>query len=246
LSSRPAAEIRAITLDVGDTLIKAAPSVGEIYAAVCREHGVSLEPERCNRVFEIVWRKRSVTDGNGRDRFTSSERGEDGYWQDLVTEVMAECGVDADDVPDLAAFREAFASPASWRIYDDVHDALRRLADRGYPLAVLSNWDSHLPRLLDRLDLQDHFAGVYVSALEGVEKPDRRFFRIAASGLGIEPSAVLHVGDRLREDYEGARAAGMHALWLDRRGNGEAAGDRIDPSHVISGLHGIEAWLGGA
>lgn len=245
MSSPRSADIRAVTLDVGDTLIQATPSVGEIYAGVCRSHGVDLDPDRCNQVFENVWRKRSVQRPPGRDRFSSGDRGEEGYWADLVAEVMGECQIRPVEVPPISAFRDAFASPSSWKVFDEVPGALARLEAAGYRLAVISNWDSQLPGLLRRLDLHRYFSHVFVSALAGVEKPHPDFFDMAAEEMDASPAEVLHVGDRLREDYEGARNAGMQALWLDRRGNGDAAGDRIEPTHVIPDLSGAVSWLAG-
>ncbi len=244
MSSRPADAIRAITFDVGDTLIRATPSVGHIYSRVCARHGLSLDVERCNRVFEQTWKARSVTGAPDRDRFTSAERGEEGYWEDLVQDVMTACGVAPGAIPPIGAFREAFASPESWVVFDDVDAALSGLAKLGYDLAVVSNWDSHLPRLLDRLNLERHFRRVFVSAIEGVEKPHARFFALASAGLEAAPGEILHVGDRLREDYEGAREAGLAALWLDRHGHESEAGSRVEPSHVIRSLSEVATWLG--
>ncbi len=244
MSSRPADAIRAITFDVGDTLIRATPSVGHIYSRVCARYGVSLDVERCNRIFEQAWKARSVTGTPERDRFSSAERGEEGYWEDLVQDVMGSCGLAPGAIPPISAFREAFASPESWVVFDEVDAALSGLAKLGYDLAVVSNWDSHLPRLLGRLDLGRHFRRVFVSAIEGVEKPHARFFALASAGLETAPEEILHVGDRLREDYEGAREAGLAALWLDRHGHEREAGSRVEPAHVIRSLSEVASWLG--
>ena len=52
------------------------------------------------------------------------------------------------------------------------------------------------------------------------EKPHSRIFTAALDRLHLRPVRVLHVGDRLRHDVEGARAVGMRALLLDRGGEG--------------------------
>lgn len=239
----PAERIRAVTFDVGDTLLSAAPSVGHIYSGVCARSGVELDPERCNGVFEEVWKRRAVTGAAGGDRFSAASRGEEGYWEDLVAEVMAACGVESHRVPPIAAFRAAFASPESWRVYDEVPAILASLRGSGYELAVLSNWDSQLPLLLRRLGLHQHFTKIFVSATAGVEKPAGRFFEMAAGRMGASPGEVLHIGDRLREDYFGAVQAGMSALWLDRRGNGTGREIGVDPAHVIRSLSGVVRWL---
>jgi putative hydrolase of the HAD superfamily len=244
LSSRPADAIRVVTFDVGDTLIRARPSVGHVYAGVCARHGIDLDVDLCNRAFERAWKDRSVRRPAGRDRFSGADRGEEGYWEDLVRDVMTSCGLATQSIPAIGAFREAFASPGSWAVFEEVDASLTRLAALGYDLAVVSNWDSHLPTLLGRLDLGRHFKRVFASALAGVEKPHARFFELVSEELEAAPEEILHVGDRLREDYEGARAAGMAALWLDRHGHGREAGSRVEPAHVIHDLSEIERWLG--
>jgi FMN phosphatase YigB (HAD superfamily) len=63
----------------------------------------------------------------------------------------------------------------------------------------------------------------------GHEKPDRRIFDAATSlltstlakdgqGITSDDFEKLYVGDDLEKDYEGAEAAGWHAVLLDRNG----------------------------
>ena len=112
--------------------------------------------------------------------------------------------------------------------------ALDRLAARGVALAVVSNWDERLPRLLAALGLAERFAAIVVSAEVGVEKPHRRIFEIAAERLGVAPGRIVHVGDRRLEDVEGAEAAGLRALWLDRGGGGDLADLAALPERIAA------------
>lgn len=211
-SDRP----RAVTFDLGGTLIRATPSVGAIYARVCADHGIDIDPVQCNRAFEVAWGTRTGLPG-GRDRFSGSPGGEDGWWRRIVVEVLEACGVQSSRAPEVSFFRRAFAAPSAWQIYDDVPATLRSLRSQGLRLAILSNWDSTMQRLMQNLDLTGHFDVLICSAIEGVEKPERSIFERASAHLGVPPGEILHVGDLVREDYEGARAAGMRALWIDRR-----------------------------
>jgi putative hydrolase of the HAD superfamily len=113
---------------------------------------------------------------------------------------------------------DAFADPALWHVFPEVAEALERLRTRSLRLAVVSNWDSRLPALLDRLELTGFFDEVLVSALEGVEKPGTEIFRRAAQRLGVDPARCLHVGDSPLDDYRGAESAGMRAVLIDRAG----------------------------
>jgi putative hydrolase of the HAD superfamily len=94
-------------------------------------------------------------------------------------------------------------------------------------LLVVSNWDSTLPRLLERLELAPFFDGVVVSAVFGASKPSRAIFDEAVRRAGVPHADVLHVGDSLVDDYHGARAAGLHALLVDRAGRAPEGSEAI-------------------
>jgi putative hydrolase of the HAD superfamily len=103
-------------------------------------------------------------------------------------------------------------------VFDDVWPALDALAARGVRLAVISNWDERLEPLLRRLELHRRFETVVVSCAVGATKPAPAIFQQALRRLGLPAGAVLHVGDGEREDWAGARGAGLTAVLLQRAG----------------------------
>lgn len=138
----------------------------------------------------------------------------------------------------FARLARHFREPGVWAVYPDVLPALEALAAREIPLAVVSNWDSHLPRLLALRGLSRFFRTVSVSAIEETGKPDAEIFRRTCERISVSAGQALHVGDSLRDDYEGARAAGLHALLLDR-------GDRhADVAERIASLAELPARIG--
>jgi putative hydrolase of the HAD superfamily len=68
---------------------------------------------------------------------------------------------------------------------------------------------------------------VAVSAIEETGKPDPEIFHRVCARLDLPARECLHVGDSRREDYEGARAAGLTALLLDREGRHPDVAERI-------------------
>ena len=74
--------------------------------------------------------------------------------------------------------------------------------------------------LSEKIGLTREVEFLMVSSLEGVAKPDPTIFERALARAGVAPHEALHVGDSLREDYLGARAAGLSALLLERHGPG--------------------------
>jgi putative hydrolase of the HAD superfamily len=104
-------------------------------------------------------------------------------------------------------------------VYPDVVPALSDLRDRGLRLVAVSNWDYALPRVLDRCGLDGWLDGTVTSAGAGARKPDPAIFAAALELAGTGPDEALHVGDTPEEDVEGARAAGIRSLLIDRTGN---------------------------
>jgi putative hydrolase of the HAD superfamily len=226
--------IRAVFFDAGATLLFPDPPVHSVYAREFASDGCAASPEALAEALDGAWawiRTEGKTDRYG------GVRGEPEFWKSFLSRVRA--SLDGGAVSDAAFARLArhFRSAGSWAIYDDVLPTLGALSGRGLRLGVVSNWDSHLPTLLQDLGLSSSFQALVVSAIEETGKPDRDIFLRACARLGVSPEEALHVGDSLAEDYEGARGAGLCSLLLDRHGRYPAVADR-----VVS-LNEIAAWL---
>ena len=83
------------------------------------------------------------------------------------------------------------------------------------PVAVLSNSEGRLAELVEELGWSAHFLAIADSGRLGVEKPGRAIVAWTAERLGAPLAAVVHVGDSLAADVEGALAAGMRAVWFN-------------------------------
>jgi putative hydrolase of the HAD superfamily len=116
---------------------------------------------------------------------------------------------------------EALMGALRFRAFDDAAPALAELRARGLRLVVCSNWDCSLPDVLAGVGLFELVDGVVASATAGVAKPEPSIFRVALAAAGCEADEAVHVGDSATDDVAGARAAGVHALLLDRSGGGD-------------------------
>jgi putative hydrolase of the HAD superfamily len=156
------------------------------------------------------------------------------WWKFIVNEVFR----DHMEFDDFDAFfqhlYERFAETACWRLYDDVVAVLQDLKLRGHRLAVISNWDSRLPSLLDQLNISEYFETVVVSALVGYEKPHPGIFRIALERTGLNPTEVLYIGDDPVLDYQAAVNVGIRALDLDRYDRFGPHQDRITSLNEVA------------
>jgi HAD superfamily hydrolase (TIGR01549 family) len=123
---------------------------------------------------------------------------------------------------------EEMMAAIRFRAYRDAAPALAELRALGVRLVCVSNWDYSLPDVLARVGLADELDGVVTSAAAGARKPDPRLFEAALEVAGCAADEALHVGDTPTEDVEGARAAGIRALLIDRDGGGD-----IESLHAI-------------
>jgi putative hydrolase of the HAD superfamily len=111
-----------------------------------------------------------------------------------------------------------FLDHRSYELYDDALPVLRELKDRGFKIGITSNWESWLSELLVAKNLSDLVDFAAISGVVGFEKPDRRLFEEAIRAADLPAGAMLHVGDSLVADVQGAMAAGLRAILLDRGG----------------------------
>jgi putative hydrolase of the HAD superfamily len=100
-------------------------------------------------------------------------------------------------------------------VYDEVPEALARWRAQGLRLAVVSNFDQRLERLLAAFDLLGWMDVVILSSRAGAAKPSPQPFQLALDQLGLEPRQAWHIGDS-PEDEAGARAAGLPCLLVRR------------------------------
>lgn len=217
--------IEAVTLDATRTLFEPRDLGGE-YARVLARHGLDRPASDWAAAVVTTWREFACSADPGHDRFAAHPGGARGFWRRFVERAAALVGAAPPSAFAAAELYDRFARAAAWRVYDDVEPGLSSLAASGVRMAVVSNWDERLPRLLDELGLAPRFAAVVVSSEVGVEKPHPRIFEVALERLRSRAERTIHVGDAALEDVEGARAAGLHALRLDRRGGGDLA--RLD------------------
>jgi HAD superfamily hydrolase (TIGR01549 family) len=117
---------------------------------------------------------------------------------------------------DRATAREALLGAIRFEPFEDAPPVLAELRSRGLRLVVVSNWDCSLPDVLARVGLLDLVDEVIVSAVVGVAKPDQRIFGAALEAARCEPGEALHVGDSFENDVQGAEAAGIRAVLLER------------------------------
>ena len=218
--------IRAVLFDLGGTLVDERDFAG--WAELARKVLLDLTPD------DLAHAYAEVEEEVDRDPATAREAPEllvDRYWSRLLT-VASGRPVGPETAARFVEARRASERERPLPVYSDVRRCLDRLEAERRRLGVVSNSSSEarVRRILDQAGIVRYFDRVVSSGTEGVRKPDPEIFRRAVARLDVAPHEALYVGNLPRTDALGARAAGLHSVWLHRDGTG--LGD--DPPEITS------------
>ena len=206
--------LRAVFLDIGDTIIRANPSWEGVYKLALDEYGISISLEGLRDALRRAYHHGGYGFEGGFDATpeTSFRR-----TMEMDQRALGELGIT--DLPEdfYRRLSEAFLLVSSWHIFPDAVPALEEMRGRGLVLGAVSNWVWHLPELLHSLQLVAHFDFIAVSSRIGFEKPHAGIFRHALAEAEVAPGEAIHVGDHLDADVAGARSVGIDAVLIDRR-----------------------------
>lgn len=227
--------IRAVTFDAADTLIRVRWVPGQFAVDCAIELGIALDEgparEKYERLLAGRWTEyRQIN--RTRDHALCRQ-----FWVDLTRDWLfqLERAHELPRVMDIADRKLYGGEGEIFSLFDDVRPALELLRDRGVKLAVISNWDYSLHRIIHSLGAREWFDEVVASLEEGIEKPEPEIFGIALERLGVSADDAVHVGDHPVDDIQGARGAGMRSILIDRSGAG--------PNGSIASLNQLDEVL---
>jgi REG-2-like HAD superfamily hydrolase len=212
-SSNP--PLRAVFLDIGDTVMRPNPSWEHVYAMGFEEFGVNVDIDELHAALRRAYHH------GGWGMEGGFEPNEETSFQRTVAidaAAIAEMGLQPMPEAFYRRLSELFLVTSHWHIFPDAYPTLEALQARGLIVGAVSNWVWNLPELLHALDLVRHFDFIAASARVGFEKPHPRIFQWALDKAGVEPAAVVHVGDHVDADVEGAHGVGIDAVLIDRVG----------------------------
>jgi putative hydrolase of the HAD superfamily len=226
-ATRP--KLRAVFLDIGDTIMRPNPSWEAVYAIAFREFGVDVEIGDLYAALRRAYHHGGWGIDDTDVGFEPTEESSFRRTVEIDAAAIAQLGLDPMPEAFYRRLAELFLVTSHWHIFPDAYPALGALQKRGLTVGAVSNWVWNLPELLHALDLVQHFDFIAASSRIGFEKPHRRIFEWALEQAKADAGEVIHVGDHLVADIEGARAVGIDGVLIDRFG-------RHDPADVPSGI----------
>ena len=145
-----------------------------------------------------------------------------------------------DPEPFVAILKAYWQRP---QIHDDALELLDGLNQLDLPVVCVSNADT--------LDIESairlhglRFDALITSQMARSYKPDARIFQYAAEKIGVDLTRVMHVGDSLHSDIDGAKRLGMTATWISREERIFDVG-QAEPDYTIRTLRELPALLSG-
>lgn len=143
-------------------------------------------------------------------------------WHDYRLGLCRAAGVGPERLDAAAHALSEIWSPYLWRFpLAGAVRVLQQLHLAGVPIGVVSNASGQIEAVLSQAVCQvGQGAGVPVrcvvdSEVVGVAKPDPAIFTSAIAALGLDAGEIAYVGDSVRNDVAGAKAAGLVGLHLD-------------------------------
>ena len=117
---------KAVLFDVGGTLLRVEPSVGEVYAIYARPFGFKGSGKELNQLFHKEWINSGGIESLGKK---SGEQAERDFWKSLVFQVFEHSGGLENFEHYFEIIYEAFARKDHWHVFDDVigSDILKKL-----------------------------------------------------------------------------------------------------------------------
>ena len=211
---RPTARLRAVFLDIGDTVMRPNPSWEHVYAIAFEEYGVNVEVEALHGALRRAYHHGGFGFEAG---FEATEATSFARTMQIDSAALDDLGLEPMPESFFRRLSELFMLTSNWHVFADATPALATLRERGLVVGAVSNWVWQLPELLHSLELVRHFDFIAASSRIGFEKPHPEIFQWALEQAHVEPGEAIHVGDHLDADVAGARGVGIQPVLIDRR-----------------------------
>lgn len=209
-----AMKIKAVLFDMGKTLIEYDyGSPGEVFQRILASLGISRPLQEIKNAYLNA--EKEARDLDMRSSFGKIRREE--YWHKWDSLILKNLGMT--NVEELAEIVQSkwFDFMGS-KPYPEVMEVLSKLKKRGMKVGLISaGYAAEIDHILGKANLEKKNFDIIV----GVDtikktKPSPDVFRHALCKLNVKPEEALFVGDHIDMDYNGARAAGIRALLIER------------------------------
>jgi putative hydrolase of the HAD superfamily len=138
------------------------------------------------------------------------------FRQQLLTHLLLDAGLPEAEAREAgqAAFETFLHERQRVDVFPTAASTLQALIERGYRLGALTNGNADV----GKTSIGPLFDFVYRAEDVGASKPHPALFAAATRAADIKPHELVHVGDHLEHDVEGARNFGARSVWFNPTG----------------------------
>ncbi len=244
MSQIPFTGVRAVLLDLGDTLIGGNVTAGEtqpvweeVYATIINPDNDLAIPtlatlrsamdEHVGKVMAHTWKYKTEKEHDLLELF-----------QNAFQYAGFANSHDADFVSSVIAMEHRLLYQRVVRVGPTTRSTLSALREKGFLVGLVSNFCNITEVMYESLriiELLDYFDKTAISCEVGWRKPSLHMYRVICERLEVSPQECVFVGDRLIEDVRGPQTLGMRTV-LTHEFRQEPPVEDIVPDAVITRL----------
>ncbi len=229
--------MKAFLFDVDDTLYdQVQPFARTFYR---------LYPERKDiDIHKLFARSRVYSDEVFEDSCTGKITMEEMYIY-RVQKALADFGIAISDEQALVFQKYYEEYQGKIELSEQIQTMLQTLsAKENIQLGVITNgpnehqWDKVRALDLQRWIPEEH---VFVSGEIGINKPQKEIFAYAEKRMNLAAEDAYFIGDSPETDIAGAKNAGWHSIWFNRRRKPTIVG--LEPEHTVMSEEALAVLL---
>ncbi len=190
--------LKAVLVDLGETLVGFRPRTYELIANELKESGYDVPPIRVYRTMMRLMGSYNYPDDDGNSPFD-------------LKEFLFELGIVSDSL--FKRINEVVRYGDTHFLYDDAIPFLEGVRSLGLRTVLVSNATPRAKKIVEEYNLSSYLDYTLFSCDVGLVKPNPRIFSLAVGKTG---SPAVHVGDIYEIDVVGAKRAFVTPILLDR------------------------------
>lgn len=224
-------DIRAITLDLDDTLWEIHPVIHRAERRLYEWLGENYPRITAMNSRNAILQQRARI----ADEFPQHSHD----YTFMRRTVLGRLGIAADYGDGLVddAMQVFDAARNDVTIYPEVRPALSALRKK-YVLVAVTNGNADL----EKIGIDDLFHEFVSARTAGAAKPAQKIFDAAVQAAGVGAAQTLHVGDHPEFDVQGAQSAGLRSVWVNRSGQAWPSG-LSKPDGIVTHVGQLQGLL---
>ena len=221
------ASIRAVLLDLDDTLCDSEGLTPMRLRAVHEAMADSVEPALLTQVLE--------------EALTWDSVGVEGRFLNRMSRIAERLELDEEATQYMrSVYNKSLMENLA--LYEGVEETLDWLGAR-FKLGLITNGPTDLQRgKIDVLEIEHRFGCISIGGEVGAHKPDPKIFQHCMDALGVSPGECIYIGDRTEADVVGARNMGIVAIRI-RKSYPFPMDDEPAPDHFLDSVNELPALM---